>query len=144
MNDALTVGSFKRFGDLFGDDKRLIHRDGTTRHPLVEAFTIDEFKDEELLAVRFLQPVDRADVRMIERSEDLRLTTEAHQTLGLVCERVRQSLQRNIATELCVSRAIDLAHAALPEERHDFVGAEATARSQGHVAGVGDYIEDTL
>jgi len=44
-------------------------------------------------------------------------------------ERVGQDLQRNIATELCISRAIDLAHAALPEERHDFIGAEAGTRT---------------
>ena len=37
---------------------------------------------------------------------------------------------RDLAIQLCVVRAVDLAHAAGSEERDDFVGTEPRARSQ--------------
>ena len=73
---------------------------------------------------RFFEPVDRRDVRMIERGEDLGLALEAGEALGVVCEQVGQDLERDVATELRVARAIDLAHAAGAEQREDFVGTE--------------------
>ena len=45
---------------------------------------------------------------------------------------VGENLQRDIATQLCVGGAIDLAHAAGPDLGGDVVMAESGADGQGH------------
>ncbi len=50
-------------------------------------------------------------------------------------EGLRQDLQRDIAIELGVARAIDLAHAPFAEQGHDFVRADASAGGERHGSG---------
>ena len=64
------------------------------------------------IAVAVFDAVDRADVRMIERGEQPRFALEAREPSGSRRERARQDLDRDVAAELRVARAIDLAHAA--------------------------------
>ena len=71
----------------------------------------DQFEDQRLDAVRFLESVDRRDVRMIERREDLRFALEPRETFGVLREEIRQHLQRDVTIELRVAGAIDFAHA---------------------------------
>ena len=85
-------------------------------------------------AARFFEAVDARDVRMIQRREDLRFALEAREAIGIVRERVRQDLDRDVAIQLRVARAIDLAHAACADRGDDFVDAEARAGGEGQVA----------
>src|SRR5882762_1542703 len=62
----------------------------------------------------------------------MRLALKACEAIGIERERVRDDLQRDVATELRIARAIDLAHAAGAERRQDFVRAEACASGQAH------------
>ena len=64
---------------------------------------------------------------MVERGEQARFAREAGAALGIGGEVRRQDLDRDVAPELAVARAIDLAHAAGAERRDDRVGAELTA-----------------
>ena len=73
------------------------------------------------------EPVDRGDVRVIELREELRFALEPGQPLLVRGERRRQHFDRDLALELRVGRAIDLAHPALAELGGDLVRAEATA-----------------
>ena len=52
---------------------------------------------------------------MIERGEHLRLALEAREAIGIGGERLGQDLDRDVAPELRVARAVDLAHPAGPE-----------------------------
>ena len=45
---------------------------------------------------------------------------------------VGQDLQRHVAAQLCVARAIDFTHRAGAQGSDDLVGAEATAWGEGH------------
>ena len=81
-------------------------------------------------AVRFVDAVDRADVRMVQRRQDLGLAAEARQPFRIVGERIRKDLERHLAAQLGVSRAIHLTHAACAERRDDVVAAEACAGHQ--------------
>src|SRR5215831_16009466 len=100
------------------------------------------FKDEaNLLAidvsrsagsVRGWTPLILGDVRMIERSKDLRFPSEPGDTIGIVREGRRQELQRDVPTELRVLGVVDLAHAAAANQRQDFVSAEAGAGTERH------------
>jgi len=48
-------------------------------------------------------------VRVVERRQHLRLALEACAPIRIERERVGDDLQRNVATELRIARAIDLA-----------------------------------
>ena len=79
----------------------------------------------------------RADVRMIQRGQRLRFALEAREPLGIGDEQLGQDLDRDVAIELRVARAIHLAHAAGAERGEDLVGAEARAEGKGQpLAGI--------
>ena len=71
-----------------------------------------------------LEAVDVPDVRVIERREHLRFPPESREAIRIGRKRVRQDLQRDVAIELRVSRAIDLAHAARADQLDDRVRTE--------------------
>jgi len=53
--------------------------------------------------------VDRRDVRVIERREQLRLALEACETIGIQRESRRQDFQRDVSIELRIARSVDFA-----------------------------------
>src|ERR1700730_14650155 len=59
--------------------------------------------------------VDGRDVGMVERGQDLGFALEASHAFGVAGERFGEDLQRNIALQLGVARAVHLAHAARAE-----------------------------
>jgi hypothetical protein len=64
---------------------------------------------------------------MVERREHLRLAREAGEAIGILRDALRQDLQRDVAPELRVARAIDFAHSTRAERPDDFVETEASA-----------------
>jgi hypothetical protein len=78
-----------------------------------------EFQDERVRAAGVLEAVDRRDVGMVEGGEHLRFSAEPCDAITIKREGLRQDLQREIAIELGVARAIDLAH-PFAEQGHDF------------------------
>ena len=138
MDDALLVCGFERFGDLPRNGERLVERERTLGDALGERRPLDQLHDERAHAGGVLEPVNVRDVRMIERRERLRLAFEPGEPLGIVRERLRQHLQRDVAIELRVARAIDLPHPACPELAQDFVwslGFRAAACQVSRVEG---------
>ena len=69
---------------------------------------------------RLLDAVDGGDVGMIQRGEDLGFALEARQPIGVVRERFGQDLDRDVAIQLRVARAIDLAHPACADAARGF------------------------
>ena len=64
---------------------------------------------------------------MVEHPGGARFLFEAAQRSGDRCERLRDQLDRDVAAEARVFRAIDLAHAAFTEPSDDLVGADPGA-----------------
>ena len=58
---------------------------------------------------------------MIEGREHLCLATKPGEPIGIVRKEFRQDLQRDVAIELGVFRAVDLAHASGADGRNDFI-----------------------
>ena len=58
------------------------------------------------------ETVDVRDVRMIQRGQHLRFALESREPVGISRERLGQDLDRDVAIQPRVARAIDLAHAA--------------------------------
>ena len=61
-----------------------------------------------------------------------RFLLEAPQPLGIVRDGGRQDLDRHVAPEPRVPRAIDLAHPALADGRDHFVRTKSRAGGEGH------------
>jgi hypothetical protein len=132
MDDPLLVRGFERLGDLLRDGESFVNSNWTARDSSIQALAVDELEHEELLAVGLVQAVDRADVRMVQRSKNVGFAAEARKPLRVMRERLRQNLHRNVASELGVARAIDLAHAARAEGSEDFIRTEARADGLRH------------
>jgi hypothetical protein len=69
---------------------------------------------------------------MVQAGYHLRFTVEARTPDGVVSDAGRKNLDRDVAVQPGVARAIDLAHAASSDRRDDFVGPETIANSKGH------------
>ncbi len=82
------------------------------RDPLRQILTLDQLHHECTRVAGALEAVDLGDVGMIERRQRLRLALETRQPLGIAGQRRRQRLQRHVAAQRRVARAIDLAHPA--------------------------------
>ncbi len=127
MDDAFVMGRLKRERDLTCDLSRLVERYRTARDAIGQRAAFEQLEDEKAARRRLLEPVDGADVRVIERRQQLRLALETRHALGIIGQRRGQQLQRDVAAQRGIAGAIDLAHAAGTEQRDDFVRAEDSA-----------------
>ena len=124
VDNPFFVGDVEGLGDLPRDAQRVTNGQPRALRPLTrgiregvrERLPVHELENQEPDAFGFLEAVDRADVRMIQRGEHPRLPLEAREPLGVGRERVRQELDRDIALELRVARAVHFTHAARTEQ----------------------------
>ena len=73
---------------------------------------------------------------MREGGDRFRFALEAPESDGIVGDRGRDDLDRDIPSEPRIAGAIDLAHASGAERGQDFVGTEARASGQSHDDGI--------
>ena len=71
----------------------------------------------------------------IQRRERPGLARETCEPFLVARQEIGQHLDRNVAMELRITGAIDLAHAARANQRDDFVRAEASSGGQTHERG---------
>ena len=122
MDDALLVRRLERLGDLARDGDRLVDRHRPALQPLGEVLAEDELHDEHVGGRRvgqrdLVERVEVGDARVVERSEQLRLALEAREPVRVGRQRGGQQLQRHLAAEPRIRRAIHLAHAAGADRR---------------------------
>ena len=128
MDDAALVSRFEGVSDLRRDPQRLVERDRTLGDAVGQRRSLDQLQHECRRAVALLEPVDRRDVGMVQGGERPGLALEADDAVRVGPEHRRQNLDRHVAIELRVARAIDLAHPAAAERRHHDVSTDAQAR----------------
>ena len=112
MDDAFRVRAAERVSE---PDTGLEHTSEAKAAPhnvLVEALTLDELHGEKADAVGILDRVKHDDIGMAQRGDHPRLALEARQPIGVRRNVGRQHLERNLAAESRVLRAVDLSHAA--------------------------------
>src|SRR2546422_168460 len=83
----------------------------------------------------FLKAVYGGDVGMIQRSCNVSLTLNLSEPLRVTCEELWQDFDSALASQLRVTRTIDLAHAAGAEQRDKFVRPQARSRGEWHRLG---------
>ena len=132
MNDSEFVCGFESPRDLFGDRQCFVKRNGTMSDSLRERGALNQFKDERVDAVRVFKAVDRCDVRIVQRRQELRFALEAGEPVGIGGEKLREKLERDDPVKLRIGGAIYLAHTARPNPVEDFVNAEANAGRRRH------------
>ena len=121
------------FRNLLEDREGFIDGKRSVRQPLFERLAFDELHDQEE-PLRFLEAVERRDVRMIERRDDLRLALETFLPLRVARESFGQDFDGDLALQLAVASAIDLTHAARSDGRKDLVVPQVTADFERHRA----------
>ena len=77
-------------------------------------------------------PEDVRDVRVVEGGEHLCLARESREPLGIGGERLRQDLQRDVALQSGVARAVDFPHTAGAHGTGDLVRAQTGAGNEPH------------
>ena len=91
------------------DDAR--DRQSARSHVPVEALALDQLHGQEAGAARVLDGEQRDDAGVVERGDGARLVLEAGQAAVVLGHVRRQHLERDLAAEARIPRAIDLAHA---------------------------------
>ena len=133
VNDAGLVRARKTVGDLDGDIEELLDGQRARLNELAKSPAFDELHRDVDGAVGTADVVDVDDVGMIQAGGRARFLLEAPPPFGVRREVGRQHLQRDIAAQPAVVRAVDLAHPARGNRRNDVVASEARARSDCHV-----------
>src|SRR5688500_1261324 len=131
MDDAVLVRCFESLRDLPCNRQGLIERDRSARDPIGERVALDELEDERVRLTAVLEPIDRTNVGMVEGGKQLRLALEAGEAIGIERKRARDDLERDVAPELPIARAIHLSHAACAKRGNDFVRPNSSAGSKG-------------
>ena len=141
MNDPALVRRFQAFRDLFGNRQHLVDGNGTLDDATGQRLSFHELQNERLEAIRFLESINRCDVRVVQRGEDVRFALEAREAVDIQCEGFRSHLESHVAIERGITRSIDLAHSARAEKLEDLIWTERIAGVQdapvevGHPAG---------
>ena len=125
MQDAARVRGLDRFRQSTSDRERRVERQRTGLETLGQSRPLDELEDEGLDPALGGDAVDRADTGMAERRQHARLAVKACDALGIGGEAGRQELERDVAIEAQIPRAMDLAHPAASDEARDLVVLDA-------------------
>src|SRR5262249_58732064 len=119
-----------------GDVHRLLPAGRRVRQARAQGLALEQLRDRIEEVSLAAEVVERQDVGMRERRDRSRFVLEAPGELRVARETLRQHLDRNLASEPGVPRAVDLAHPARAERAEDLVGTEAGARRQSQRAGL--------
>ena len=115
VHDLLLVGGPERFRDLLTDRGDLGVGKRAEGELALEGLALDELHHQEILAALLADVEERGDRRMIEAGERACLAAVIS-----ACERAdRQQLERDLALEPLVGRAIDDPHAAFADLLQD-------------------------
>ena len=121
MHDAFAVRNIERVADLDAYVDDLVQRQRVSFDLLVQTLAFQQLHGDEMLAVAFLDSVNRADVGMVECRGGARLLLEALQRVGVLLEILGQELKGHVAGELGVLSFIHHPHATGAQFFHDRV-----------------------
>src|SRR5215510_7483634 len=100
MHDAFLVCSLERFAYVLRNTQSLV--DGN--RPMLEAagkgIAFHEFQNQKARTAGFLQVIDGRNVRMIKRSEHLRLPLKTIHAIRIAGKLIRKDLDCNFTLEL--------------------------------------------
>jgi hypothetical protein len=132
VDDALLVGGREPPRDLDRVVERLARRQRPGSETAAKGFALQELGDDVRRAVVGPDVVDRRDVRVVQESRGSGLLLEAAEAIRVRRERRRQDLDRDVAAEARILRAVDLAHPSRTERRDDLIGTQTGTGGERH------------
>ena len=124
VDDPLLVSLLERLRNLDGNMDSLTDRDGTARNARRQRLPRNELEDEVVGPLRLLQPVNGSNPGMVQRCENLRLSLETGQPLGVLGELGRQDFDRHASAELFIPGSIHLSHTTFSNGLKNLVVSE--------------------
>ena len=122
------MGLGETVGGLHGDVEKPLRRERfSRRQELAKRLPVYELHRDVGGSFGFADVVDRQDVRVVQGRGRARFLLEALAAIGMGGRVGRQHLDRHVAPEPGVGRAIDLSHPARADRGRDTVLAEAAA-----------------
>jgi hypothetical protein len=118
MDDAFLVRRFEGIDDLASDGQSLVNRKAV---PVCKRRPVDQFHDERVDGLGFLETVDLCDVGVIHSREESRFTLESGQPIRIGRKLRRQNFDRDVAPELRIAGAIDFSHRTRAERATNLV-----------------------
>ena len=139
MQEAQTVRGLECVTDLRAETHQLVQPHGTLPQSRLERASRDVFHDEEVQAVLRVEVEDGRNAGVREAGQDVRLAAESVPRGGVRKRAAQEYLDRDVAVEVQIVRAVHLAHAALAERLENAVMgkggsdhcAEDTPKHQG-------------
>ena len=96
MDDALLVRGIQSFGNLERDLQSVFRLESPSLQPFGQRLAFHQLQNEEVDAVRFLEPMDGGNSGMVERGEEPGLPPEAGESFGRFGEFVGENLDRDL------------------------------------------------
>ena len=112
----------------------LLARDGARCERVAKRLALEQLRDRVGHAILIPHIVNRQNVRVRQRRHRPGLALEARERVGICGHRLRQDLDRDVAVEPGVPRAVHLSHSARAERSENLVGAQAGALGKSHVS----------
>src|ERR1700681_996676 len=100
MHNPLGVCGVQRINNLRSQLQQLFDSERFSADLVLERLSLQQLHGDEVLAVRFVNLVDRADVRMIERGGSEGFSLKSFAGSRIVLHLWRQELQRDMAVQL--------------------------------------------
>jgi len=97
-----------------------------------QGLSFDQLHHQRLQPAAFLDPVQRRDVGMVHRCQRSCLVLQASETPCVEAMLLRQHLQRHVALQPGVPRAIDLTHPAVDQWVNDLIPTQPIASLEHH------------
>src|SRR5262249_53702963 len=140
VRDAFQVSRAQGVGQRDREPEYPVERQATFGDQVAKRLPIYELHRQEQDAVGLLHRMNRDDVRMAEGGNTLSFVFEPYSALRIGGHVLRKDFDRDCTVQSGIAGAIDLAHAAGPNERQDFVRAESSAGREGHEGFVDDWM----
>jgi hypothetical protein len=122
VDDALRVGRGQSLAGLDGGIDRLWARSGPLLETIGEGLALEELEYDVGLALLKADVEDGENLRMIEGAGRAGFDLESAPPVGIRLRVRADHLDRDLAPEAGIARAVHLAHASGPERRGDDVG----------------------
>jgi hypothetical protein len=132
VDDAAVVGGGEAARHLASVVDGLARGQRRAVDPVAQCLPVEQLRDHVGRALVRPYVVDGDDVGMVERAGGAGLLLEAAQPLGVRGQRCGQDLDRDVARQPRVPRAVDLAHPARAQRGRDLVGPELGSSGEGH------------
>ncbi len=132
MHDSLRVSGIERISNLHTPVKDLFHIQRLAANQVLERLSLQQLHGDEVLAIRFVDLVNRADVRVVERGRGESFPLEGLAGSRIILQFCRQELQRDMAVQLEVFGFVHHTHPAAAELFNDAIVRDGFADHAVH------------